>query len=56
MIKSLYVTLTCFKSLVVGPVSAHSANSHQGVFSRVQKANGMAERERGGENMKCNAL
>lgn len=38
----LPIQLTIFKNLVVGPSSADSANSHQGCFSRVQNANGIA--------------
>ena len=34
--------LTGCRNLVEGPVSADSANSHQGCFSLVQKANGIA--------------
>ena len=34
---------TSWHSLIVGPSSADSANSVQGVFSRVQKANGIAQ-------------
>lgn len=33
---------TFCKNLVVGPVSADSANSHHGCFSRVQKAKGIS--------------
>lgn len=35
--------ITSCKWRVVGPVSASSANSHHGCFSRVQKANGIAK-------------
>jgi len=34
--------VTSAKKRVVGPFSADSANSHQGFFSRVQKANGIS--------------
>ena len=36
--------ITSARKRVLGPVSADSANSHQGCFSRVQKANGIAKR------------
>jgi hypothetical protein len=35
--------VTSAKKSVVDPVSADSANSHQGIFSLVQKANGISE-------------
>lgn len=40
----LCVRANSFINLVDGPVSASSANSHHGCFSRVQKANGIAEK------------
>ena len=40
--KFIITNLTSERNLVAAPVSADSANSHQGCFSRVQKANGMA--------------
>ena len=36
-------SITWDRNLVVGPSSADSANSHHFFFSRVQKANGIAE-------------
>lgn len=47
--------LTFFKKVVVGPFSADSANSVHGAFSRVQKANGMAEMK-GLEELKSKLL
>lgn len=41
----LYLRAKLFISTVDGPVSASSANSHHGCFSRVQKANGIAANE-----------
>lgn len=35
------ICFTCFKNSVDGPFFASSANSHQGYFSRVQKAKGI---------------
>jgi len=42
IITILYSWASLDKNIVVGPVSASSANSHQGYFSLVQNANGIA--------------
>ena len=44
-LQTFYEIYTSCNILVVAPFSADSANSHQGCFSRVQKANGIAVRK-----------